>query len=123
MSNTAIATIAIGIIAIVALLVFYFIFLAREKKEKEKKPDADREAIKREILEDLKAQGLKPAHSGLTTRQKWAVALFVAQTVAYAGSLVQVGENVLSALAYSIGASVFMIIGAILLLTEKKEGK
>jgi hypothetical protein len=36
---------------------------------------------------------------------------------------VQVGENVISALAYSIGASVFMIIAAVLLLTEKKEGK
>lgn len=85
--------------------------------------DELREQIKREILEDLKAQGLKPMRRRFTTRQKWAIALFSLQTVAYAGSLVQVGVNVISAIAQAIGASVFMIIGAILLLTEKKEGK
>ena len=125
MKNAIIATIAIVIIAIIGLLVFFLIFLARaeDKKEKEKKPDADRDAIKREILEELKAQGLKPVRRKLTTRQKWAIALFSLQIVGYAGWLVQVGENVLSALAQAIGASVFMIIGAILLFTEKKVDK
>lgn len=92
------------------------------KDENKKNPDADRDAIKREILEELRSQGLRPARIRFTARQKGAIALFLLQTASYAGSLVQVGVGAISALAYSIGASVFMVIGAILLLTEKKEG-
>lgn len=84
--------------------------------------DELRAQIKRDVMEELRAGAKKVERKKLSTLKIVALVMFGLQLFGIAGLYTSAGLDFVSAIARGIGASVFLIVGAVLVIVDDLKG-